>query len=483
MLLFNSTVLYAEDFVMDEAMKAYKANNFELATNLFLTDFDHLNNLGENDKLKAAITFSKNLKIYREIYKKSLLTQVTYLETLVNSEKNNSSAYAALYLAEALYLQGDLDRSKTIYGNIDQRLIVNKSEIKHFHLIGALISHQSKWMDKYVDHRSSFNINNKRDQLFLNYIDIVLFNKNELTLEDLSAFILEDQQQNNSPHQNNHYLLKALIALNRLDLASARIVQLNKQQPAFVEQLGKTKVIRFYDLALTHTLSVFYYEMSKTLFEKIKNHKKLGDIAKFYLSDLELVLAKKENANSYQNKVKRLTLLPKTLANTIEVRSAAHGFLAGNHNRAYQTLKQAVDNLEKDPLISADAVLMCIYLQANCPTIVKNARLMAESGTSKRYTQLSLNVGRYFLSKNEITKARRLINGALFKSDNNNLFANDPILLINLAEIKRLNKNYSDSLQIYFSAAKDYPMIRQIQDAVQGEYLHEQRNSGIPTVF
>jgi len=482
--LFHATVLYAEDFVVDEAMKAYKNNNFEMATNIFLSDYGHLNNLNANDKLKAAITFSKNLKIYREIYEKSLLAQIAYLKPLIDSLNNNSSAYAALYLAEAYYLQGDFNSSETLYKNINQQRITDESEKKHYHLLGALISHRSKRMSEYINHRSSFNNKNRLDQLFLNYIDIELFNKNHLTIEDLSVFISEDRQkETNSIDQNIHYILKAYIAQNRLDLAAARIVKLNKQQPVFAEQLSETKVIRFYDLALTHTLSIFYYEMSKHLLEKIENHEKLGDIANFYLSDLELVLANKESANKYQDRVKHLTLLPKTLTNMIDIRSAAHGYLAGDHNRAYQALELAVDNLKKDPSLSAEAVLMCIYIRANCPTIVKSARLMAESGTSERYTELSLNVGRYFLFKNEITKAKRLIEGALLKSDNNNISGNDPILLINLAEVKRLNKKYSDSLQIYFSASKNYPIMRQIQDAVQGEYLYEQRNSGIPTVF
>ena len=479
----STTALYAEDFVVDEAMKAYQANNYEMATNIFLSDYGHLNNLSANDKLKAAITFSKNLKVYREIYEKSLLTQITYLQTLIDS-KNNSSAYATLYLAEAYYLKGNLDESDTTFRKIDRQLITDRSEKRHYHFVGALISHQSQQTDEYITHRNAFNTTNSLDQLFLNTIDIVLFNENKLTTEDLSEFISEDKQQKiHAVDQNMHHILNAYIAQNRLDLAAARVIKLDKQQPAYVEKLSETKVIRFYDLALTHTLSIFYYKMSKLLLEKLTDHEKLGHIANFYLADLELLMANRQSAENYQKKLKHLTLLPKTLANTIEIRSAAHGYLAGNHNRAYQTLEQAVDNLKNDPLISAEAVLMCIYIQANCPTIVKSGQLMAESGKSERYTALSLNVGRYFLSKNELTKATRLIEGALLKSGNNSIFANDPILLINLAEVRRLNKNYSDSLQIYFSAAKDYPIMRQIQDAVQGEYLFEQRSSGIPTIF
>ncbi|MDX1812129.1 MAG: hypothetical protein R3240_09290, partial [Gammaproteobacteria bacterium] len=72
---------------------------------------------------------------------------------------------------------------------------------------------------------------------------------------------------------------------------------------------------------------------------------------------------------------------------------------------------------------------------------------------------------------------------ALDRSAMNSLLANDPILLLNLAEAYRVNKKYSKALQVYFSLGQNFPVMRQVQDAVQGEYLFQQRSTGQSNVF
>ena len=181
--------------------------------------------------------------------------------------------------------------------------------------------------------------------------------------------------------------------------------------------------------------------------------------------------------------MQNLRRLTRDLIPLREIRASAHGFLEGQHTKAYQVWKDAVNNDKNDPVLINDAILMCFILDGNCPTMYQQAQTAAENSRSRRFAELSTNVGRYFLSKDLNEKALRLLEIALDRSNMNSMLANDPILLINLAETYRVNKKYSKSLQVYFSLGQNFPVMRQIQDAVQGEYLFQQRSAGQSNVF
>ena len=206
-------------------------------------------------------------------------------------------------------------------------------------------------------------------------------------------------------------------------------------------------------------------------------------MAVFYLSDLELITSNKTSAKKFKESMLNLKRLPKSLAALRDIRQNGHAYLYGKTTRAHQAWEKAVNNAKNNPAVGAEAILMCLYLNASCPTIVQTARLKAENGRSKRFEDLNTNVGRYFLLKKENNKAVRLLENALDRSKADGILMNDPILLLNLAEIYRLEKRFSESLQIYFSLGQNFPILRQVQDAVQGEYLFRQRSNGSSTVF
>jgi len=480
-LILLPAVLNASEFVLDEAMKAYKTNNYELASRILLADYGHLDNMSVEEKLKSAIIFYKNLQVYREIYEKLLQTQLSYLSIL---NRTHGSDYVKLYLAEIVYLLGDYKKSLTYYQRINQKNIVDETEHLHYQVLGAQIHYRNDNINEFQELRTSIKNHATYNNLALAYIDEKLNLSKKVKLAEPGFAHIETMVSTHEQQDRiNNILLLLYTAKNSLIEATKLITEIDKTEPVFIEKKGTTKIIRFYDPSLVSSLSLYYYKMSQRLLNQVAKNAQYKDTAIYYLSELDILLGITENANKYKNSLKNLSRLPKTLSVLRDIRAAAHSYLSGEHNRAYQSLENSVNNLQNNPTLSAEAVLMCLYLGANCPTIVQQARLMAESGKSSSYSQLSLNVGRYLLAKNETEKAYRLIDDALQKSENSNLYGNNPILLINLAEVKRLNKDYSDSLQIFFSVAKNYPVMRQIQDAVQGEYLYQQRSSGVPTLF
>jgi hypothetical protein len=64
------------------------------------------------------------------------------------------------------------------------------------------------------------------------------------------------------------------------------------------------------------------------------------------------------------------------------------------------------------------------------------------------------------------------------KSNKNKIEANDPEMLTGLAEAYYRTKKFSEGLEIFFEMSQEFPVVRQIQEAVQGVYSMEQRSAG-----
>jgi hypothetical protein len=69
------------------------------------------------------------------------------------------------------------------------------------------------------------------------------------------------------------------------------------------------------------------------------------------------------------------------------------------------------------------------------------------------------------------------------KAYKNKIEVNDPLMLVGLAETYYRNKKFSESLEIYFEIGKQYPLVRQIQEAIQGIYSMEHQSAGEVKIF
>ena len=69
------------------------------------------------------------------------------------------------------------------------------------------------------------------------------------------------------------------------------------------------------------------------------------------------------------------------------------------------------------------------------------------------------------------------------KSNKNRIEYNDPLMLVNLAEVYYRTKQFSEALEIYFEMSNHFPAVRQIQVAMQGVYSMEQKSAGDVKIF
>jgi len=482
-LILSPTLTYAEVDIK-QAMSFYKEQKYDHAVKIILRNASELKSSSVVTKLKTALIFSKNLKLYQDIYIKSKINQQTYLNTLVNEDNKQSSHYAKLYLAEVLILNNDLEKAKLLLEEFSASIPATNTYYQIAELYAAWIAYLDHNKAKYDSIIQNIDRTNPILELGVHFLEVLLTGKTK----DISGKISKNEKnfiQNNEFVSSRfaNYAMRHYLSQNNQLKAAEILKRLDQRRPSLVEKLSETKIIRFYDVTLIDTVAELYYAMSKSLLEDVSKDKKYHDLAIFYLSELDLVRLHKDSAKKYWKAVDKLRRLPKNISTLTEIRSTTHGYLIGQTTRAFQAWQDAVNNFKNDPSQSADAVLMCLYLDAKCPKIVQTAQLSAENGRSKRFEALSTNVGRYFLSRNHNAKALRLLENAMDRSNTNSMLANEAILLLNYADALRLNKNFADSLQIYFSLGENFPIMRQIQDAVQSEYLFRQRSSGTTNVF
>ena len=56
-------------------------------------------------------------------------------------------------------------------------------------------------------------------------------------------------------------------------------------------------------------------------------------------------------------------------------------------------------------------------------------------------------------------------------------------MLVGLAEAYYRKKNYAENLEIYFELGKQFPVVRQIQEAMQGIYSMQQKSAGEVKIY
>ncbi|TMH22492.1 MAG: hypothetical protein E6H61_07785 [Betaproteobacteria bacterium] len=131
-----------------------------------------------------------------------------------------------------------------------------------------------------------------------------------------------------------------------------------------------------------------------------------------------------------------------------------------------------------DPEVLADIVLGCADAEAQCAKVLARVAQMTEAGDGRRYQRLNFALGSYYLRKKDYARAISYMEAGRDKSNKNKIEANDPEMLAGLAEAYFRTKKFSEGLEIFFEMSKEFPVVRQIQEAMQGVYSMEQRSAG-----
>jgi tetratricopeptide (TPR) repeat protein len=257
------------------------------------------------------------------------------------------------------------------------------------------------------------------------------------------------------------------------------IKRMDAKTYSYREMIGKSKIINFYDLALLGDMATIYGQASILCLEKAAQDPKTRDAAEFYLSQAYSLFGSVEKSAKIAAAFVSSSQMPQSYKDRIRVWQGANLF---RKNHVMTEVVSAWDELSRkqpeDPELLAEILLSCSRLRIECTRIMQKSTALVEAGEGKKVASLNIAIGKYFLGKLDNAKAVTYLEAGRDKSNKNKIESNDPTMLVDLADAYYRTKKFSESLEIYFEMSKQFPEVRQIQDAMQGVYAVEHKSAG-----
>jgi pentatricopeptide repeat protein len=229
---------------------------------------------------------------------------------------------------------------------------------------------------------------------------------------------------------------------------------------------------------------LFYGTAALRFLEKayLSSDKKVTRLAQYYLAEGYGLYGSPDRSIKMIDAFLSEPTNPAGLRKRARVRQAIVQFRLGNDVAANEQLN-AMLQLEPDPNLMADMLLACIQSKFDAPQVVIQASAMTQQGHGRPFRRLNFALGKYYLWKQNYPKAVAYMEAGRDKSNKNRVEFNDPLMLVNLAQAYCRSKQFSEALEIFFEMSKQFPAVRQIQVALQGVYIMEQKSAGDVNIF
>ncbi len=490
-LLFTFFVLlsgtsHAVDDPLKGGMQLYKKHRFEEAFNRI---YDHLaeaeSNRRDRTYLSLGMICLENAKLYRELYRVSIMANLDYLTRLISDESQSNSCLAKLYLGKTLLQTGELMESA---GFFDKFIAEKKTGDRDRQIakIGLGTAYYLQGKHKRAE-RYWAKLNTTDPQVMAAlasaYSSVGLSEK-----EPVSIFIRAIAAQ---PESGNKPMIQAVsdsigvyAEAGLIDESFKLLKRVDLKAFFHEETLAKNKTIRFYDPALLQNLSLLYSKAGLKFLNEAgtSTDKKIKVPAKYYLSEGYELFGKPEQAKQAVEEVVSSGGMPARIANRSKVRLALVDYILGNKQEAEDQLN-ALLKIKSDPDLAAEMLLSCSNHQIDFPQAVISASAIAQASEGKPFANINFALGKYYLWKKDYVKAVSYMEAGRDKSNKNRVENNNLLMLVNLAEAYYRSKKFSEALEIFFEMSKHYPAVRQIQVTMQGVYSMEQQSAGDAKIF
>lgn len=475
----------AADDVTARALKLYERHHYEEAIRLLSPELAGM----DSSKLAGAhlalgMIHLSNAKLYRELYQTALVIELDYLGQLGKQKTGASSRMVDLYLGLALIEAGkQAEAIQYLRRFVDQAgaqlLLKSFAEIE----LGVAYSRQ-KQAESAAQVWLMADVNKPEIKAALAgaYAAAGALEHKPVAMADAAMKDARTQQyipgvrmQRNllRAYSQGGAIEKALVLLNANDFKDA----------SYVEDLGASKSISFYDVSLLDDMARTHLGAAALHLEQAVRDAKVSNTASYFLADAYLQQGKSEASLSTGAGFLSQTQAPEQYRDFARAHQGAALYKAGRRTDAIATWQALADKPSVDPAVLAEVILACANARADCTKLEKIALAILEKGEGKKYFPLYAALGKYYLLQKEYQKAVMYMEAGRDKANKNKIEANDPLMLIGLAEAYYRNKNFSENLEIYFEIGKQYPAVRQIQEAMQGIYSVEQQSAGDVKIY
>ena len=478
MTLMATPVLAADDPVQ-KAMKAYENHRYEDAGRDLRAALPSLEQSKQSPaQLTLGMIYLRNAELHRELARVSAAVTADYLRRLAAKSGAGRSRYSDLYLGLALLDSGKAEAApaaleKFLAGGEDAKYkaIAKIAMGTAANLAGDKQRAQELWSgingsdaDVKTEFAAAYSRAGLQDKDPVRLCDEAMVD----IKKSGKALSLMAVKNCIGVYGRAGVPDKGFDLLPRADLKSY----------SYREAIGKSKVLSFYDVQLLSNLSVFYLQASLAALEKASADQQLKGFASYYLGEAHVLAGNADQAAKATAVFLASSQIPPQYKNKAMVRQGAIQHQKGKQSEAIGVWDDLMQKQPGDPELLADILITCSRLRIDCPRVAQMSATAVETGDGKRFAILNIGLGRYSLGKKDLGKAVTYLETGRDKGNKNKIESNDPLMLVSLSDAYYRTKKFSEALEIYFEMSKQFPQVRQIQEALQGIYSMEHKSAG-----
>ncbi len=473
-LLGSCTVLPAADDSLQKANQLLDKHYYESAAATLRNSA-----AGSNADALAALTlaraYARNAELYRSLQRSSLLIGNIYLKKLASQSGRERSAFVSLYYGEYLSASGKLNEAAAqLHHFIEQKNIT----APYREIAQVTLS---------VAKKSATSAVRSKDPLALSQLAAVMSLSNEHRPEAVAqtdrALAELSKASPILPVRAVTNAIAVYVRGGEAAKAFALLGSANIGQPSYEEMIDNNKVLRFYDAALLGNLAELDQAEAERLLLRVKGDAHYKSIATYFLLELHLSNDQFGKAAALLPELLAASDLPAAYRDRLVLKQAVLDVRTGNAARGNASFAELAQKFGQDPLMLSELLSACVRYKVTCPTVTANARTLAAANQGEKYRSLHFAVGEQYAAEGKNELALQELETARDKSSKNRIDANDPLLLVRLADVYFAGKNFSESLEIYFEMSKEFPAVRQLQETSQGIYATEYRSAGDAKIF
>ncbi len=472
---------FAADDVVTRAMKLYEKRHYDRAAAMLRANSASIEEAKKGSaNLALGMIYFKNAVLHRELYQAALVTSHDYLKKLSAAQGKDRSRFVDLYFGEALVESG---KSGTAAVYLKKFSSSNGIAPRHRAIARICLGlgyYRSNEISKGTELWGGIDTSDLEVKAEL----AAARSRAGLKDKDPSVIaegILSEMKRSGTPLSMR--MVKNLVAiyargsgstdkgldlLNRSDLRAF----------SYREVLGKSKVIHFYDLSLLDDMATLYGRASVAYLEKATADPKVKEAAEFYLGQASALFGSIDQSTKVIASFLATSQMPQQYKDRIRVWQGANLYARNRRTDAMDVWDELVRKQPEDRDLIAEVLFACSRMKVECPKVLQKATALVEAGENKRLSLLNTAIGKYHLSGLDDAKAVSYLEAGRDKSNKNKIESNDPAMLVSLADAYYRTKKFSEALEIYFEMSKQFPEVRQIQEAMQGVYAMEHKSAG-----
>jgi tetratricopeptide (TPR) repeat protein len=421
-----------------------------------------------------------NAELHRELYRTALVVQLDYLKRLAAVRGAAGSRFVGLYLGRVLLENGDareaakhLERFSAQPGlDPRSRAIAGASLGLSLFLTRNQQAARARW--------ASVDTADPEAQLALAAV------YSRAGLKDRDPVGLGDAALKKAGSPSSRMLESLLTVYARAGLTdkSLELVRhADLRTASYTEAVDQTKTISFYDVAALGDLATIYGRASVAYLERAATDAQLKPFADYYLGAAYAEAGEMELSLRATAAFLSSSSVPPPQRNRARARQAAAQYQQGRRAEAMAVWDSLAREPGADPELLAEILLGCARARADCAGIAETATRAAEAGEGRKTRALNAALGRLQFRKGDYARAVQFLEMSRDKSKKNRIESNDPLMLVNLAEAYYRTRQFSEGLEIYFEMSKHFPVVRRIQEAMQGMYAMEHKSAGDVRIF